>query len=118
MREIRHDKVALNLVKIPSLSVTVWIIHSGFLFSNRIIYDVAVKRKLLYNSPDRKLTCTALLYVSCVLMALERSAGKSIDSLHVRFHHFPFGVKSRSPFKWSINGRAAFCAQTTLLTVC
>lgn len=119
--EIRHDKVTLNLVKIPSLPFTVRLVYFGlfiFFFGNRIVgYIGVVKCKLLHNV-GRKLTCTALLYVSRVLMGGERYAGKSIDSLHVRFHHFPFGVKSRSPFKRSINGRAAFCAPTIVLTVC
>lgn len=126
LREIRHDKVTLNLVKIPSLPFTARLVYFGlflyfFFFFFSVIESSVISGSLNANcctTAGRKLTCTALLYVSRVLMGGERYGGKSIDSLHVRFHHFPFGVKSRSPFKRSINGRAAFCAPTIVLTVC
>lgn len=118
--EIRHDKVTLNLVKIPSLPFTVRLVYFGlfiFFFGNRIVgYIGVVKCKLLHNGRQKINVHGSPLRFSG--FNGERYAGKSIDSLHVRFHHFPFGVKSRSPFKRSINGRAAFCAPTIVLTVC
>lgn len=55
--EIRHDKVTLNLVKIPSLPFTVRLVYFGlfiFFFGNRIVgYIGVVKCKLLHNGRQK-----------------------------------------------------------------
>lgn len=62
LREIRHDKVTLNLVKIPSLPFTARLVYFGlflyffffFLFGNRIVgYIGVVKCKLLHNGRQK-----------------------------------------------------------------